>query len=180
MEEIKWLLTSDAESVCQQRVPGDGGAQLLGLAAAGLAPRPHQRRQVHRQVVRPRQPRHLRSHWSVDGHVTSGRPLIGQYPGHVTISRPLIGDLLPPPPGDEVHVEAEQEGDGNPRTLLPVDKIIPCSVDIIDRFLTILSKTIFKDIKLPFLRFLKLPAPQYEFFKLLLLFQGTTIPAKIL
>ena len=106
--------------------------------------------------------------------------LIGQYPGHVTISRPLIGDLLPPPPGDEVHVEAEQEGDGNPRTLLPVDKIIPCSVDIIDRFLTILSKTIFKDIKLPFLRFLKLPAPQYEFFKLLLLFQGTTIPAKML
>ena len=98
----------------------------------------------------------------------------------MTISRPLIGDLLPPPPGDEVHVEAEQEGDGNPRTLLPVDKIIPCSVDIIDRFLTILSKTIFKDIKLPFLRFLKLPAPQYEFFKLLLLFQGTTIPAKML
>ena len=91
----------------------------------------------------------------------------------MTISRPLIGDLLPPPPGDEVHVEAEQEGDGHTRTLLPVDKII-------DRFLTILSKTIFKDIKLPFLRFLKLPAPQYEFFKLLLLFQGTTIPAKIL
>ena len=167
------MLTSDAESVCQQRVPGDGCAQLLGLAAAGLAPRPHQRRQVHREAVRPRQPRHLRSHWSVAGHVTSCRPLIGQYPGHVTISRPLIGDLLPPPPGDEVHVEAEQEGDGNPRTLLPVHKSI-------DRFLTILSKTIFKDIKLPFLRFLKLPAPQYEFFKLLLLFQGTTIPAKIL
>ena len=99
------LLTSDAESVRQQRVPGDGGAQLLGLAAAGLAPRPHQRRQVQRQAVRPRQPRHLRSHWSEAGHVT--------------ISRPLIGDLLPPPPGDEVHVEAEQEGDGHPRTLLP-------------------------------------------------------------
>ena len=123
------LLTSDAESVRQQRVPGDGGAQLLGLAAAGLAPRPHQRRQVQRQAVRPRQPRHLRSHWSGAGHETPGRPLIGQYPGHVTISRPLIGDLLPPPPGDEVHVEAEQEGDGHPRTLLPAHKGILCSVD---------------------------------------------------
>ena len=61
--------------------------------------------------------------------------LIGQYPGHVTLGQfligqwlvtwPLIGDLLPPPPGDEVHVEAEQEGDGHTRTLLPVDKIIP-------------------------------------------------------
>ena len=101
--------------------------------------------------------------------MTLGQFLIGQW----LVTWPLIGDLLPPPPGDEVHVEAEQEGDGDPRTLLPEHKSI-------DRFLTILSKTIFKDIKLPFLRFLKLPAPQYELFKLLLLFQGTTIPAKVL